>query len=86
MLGRILFVCLIPEENKTHLEITEVSLQHNGQSSSQHWAIFPGQEKIPEGERAQTAAFGWGWSLINSEIYSIWAVRFYQKEVVGLSD
>lgn len=47
--------------------------------------FFLGKE-IPEGGRVQTAAFGWGWSLINSEIYSIWAVRLYQKEVVGLSD
>lgn len=29
------FFSLIPEENETHLEITEVSLQHNSQSSSQ---------------------------------------------------
>lgn len=30
------FFGLIPEEDKTHLETTKVSLQHNGQSSSQH--------------------------------------------------
>lgn len=29
------FFGLIPQENETHLETTEVSLQHNGQSSSQ---------------------------------------------------
>lgn len=65
------FFCLIPKENETHLETTKVLLQHNGQSSSQRWAIFPGQEKIPEGGRDQTDVFGLGQSLINREIYSI---------------
>lgn len=36
--------------------------------------FFPRQEKIPEGGRDQTDIFGLGWSLINSEIYSIQAV------------
>lgn len=51
---------LIPEENKTHLETTEVSLQHNGQSSSQRRVNFPRKEKIPEGGRDQTDILGLG--------------------------